>query len=200
MRKRRRMSIGTFAADNQLLLLFLSLLLIGTACGSALFGSLDENSGKMLSLAIGAVKPTLEQMAVAWLRSMVMPAVLLAVLFLSGLTAFGVPITVTVPLFFGLGIGMTQAYYYAQGIGGMGLSCLLVLPRFTIASIGLLMACAECFRMSVRFSRILLPGGVIGSLWLPFRLYLVRFIVCVGIAAFSAAVDVALRTVCAGWL
>lgn len=197
MKKRRRMSIGTFAADNQLLLLFLSLLLIGMVGGSSLFHTVDDGH---LSLAITAVSPTFAAMARAWGESMLMPTVLIVLLFLAGLTAFGVPIAVAVPLFFGLGIGLVQGYHYAQGLVGMGLSCLLILPRCMVAAVGVLMACAESFRMSVRFSRMLLPVGAIGSMWLPFRLYLIRFLLFIGIAAVSAVIDVVLRAVCAGLL
>lgn len=195
MRKKHKVSIGTFVADNQLLLLFLSLLLIGTAGGSALLDTVGTQNGETLSLKLSAVAPSFHPILSAWAQSMLMPTVLVITLFLAGLTAFGVPVIVAVPLFLGLGIGMTQGFYYAQGLSGMGLACLLVLPRFAVASVGILMACAESFRMSVRFSRRLLPGGAIGSLWLPFRLYLLRFALFFGIAAVSAAVDVALRLV-----
>lgn len=189
MKKRRNVSVSVFVADNQLLLLFLGLLLVGTAIGSAV------GKGTGVSLSATAVDPSWDAMFRAWASSMLMPAMLLGALFLAGLTAFGVPIAMATPLFFGLGIGMTQGYYYAQGIHGVALSCAVVLPRFAIAAVGILMACAESFRMSVRFGRLLLPSGTIGNLWLPFRLYVARFLLFIGIAAVSAAVDVAIRVI-----
>ncbi len=200
MRKRRSTTFRVFLAENQLLLLFLSLLLVGMIGGSSLFQTIGITETGHLSFAIEAVKPTFGKMAEAWSESMLMPSTMLLVLFLAGLTAFGVPITLLVPLFFGLGIGLTQGYYYAQGWGGMGQACLFVLPRCLVAAAGVLMACAESFRMSIRFSRMLMPGGVIGGMWLPFRLYLVRFLLFVGIAALSSLIEVILRTVCSIWL
>ncbi len=194
MKKRNAVTLRTFFAENQLLLLFLSLLLVGVLCGSYLYGD------TAMASPVKPVNLTVSSMLQAFGESMLLPGVLLLLLFLAGLTAYGVPITVMVPLFFGLGVGLTQGYYYAMGIAGVGISCLFVLPRGLIAAIGILMACAEALRMSLRLARQLMPGSAMGSMWVPFRLYCIRFLLFLAIALAASVVDVTLRTVFSFWL
>ena len=70
--------------------------------------------------------------------------VLLGVLYLLGLWACGVPFILLVPLFHGVGLGMTEAHYYSTGIGGVTVVAALVMP------VGLLSAAvlAAAFRQS----------------------------------------------------
>lgn len=194
MRKRYKVTVRAFLADNQLLLLFLTLLLIGVLCGSYLYQDTD------VSPTLQPVKATVGDILQSLGESMLLPGAILLILFLAGLTAYGVPITMIAPFFFGLGIGLMQGHYYAMGIVGVGLSCLFILPRSMIAAIGVLMACAESLRMSIRFSKQLMPGGTMGSMWAPFRLYCIRFLLFLGMILAASAVDVALRTILAFWL
>lgn len=194
MKKRGAVTARTFLADNQLLLLFLALLLIGVVCGSYLYGD------TAIASPIRPIKASVLPMLRALGESVLLPGMLLVLLFLAGLTAYGAPIPLLVPLFFGLGIGLTQGYYYAMGIAGVGLSCLFILPRGLITAVGLLMACAESWRMSLRLGRQLMPGGAMGSMWPSFRLYSIRFLLFLAIVLAASVVDVALRTVFSFWL
>ena len=54
------------------------------------------------------------------LSSCLSPLILLGLLFLVGLSACGAPVILLVPLFYGLGLGMTEAYYYSTGAAGIG--------------------------------------------------------------------------------
>lgn len=194
MKKRRWAACKTFLSEHQLLLLFLALLLVGVLCGSYLYGATATVS------PIQPVKGTFSSIATAFGESMLLPFGLLVLLYLAGLTAFGVPVTMAAPFYFGLGIGMTMGYYYTRGIVGVGLCCVFVLPRGLIVSAGLLMAAAESLRMSLRFGRQLMPGGTMGNMWLSFRMYCLRFLLFVAIMVAAGMVDVTLRTLCAFWL
>ena len=194
MKKRKFAACKAFVSEHQLLLLFLALLLVGVLCGSYLYGETAT------ATPIRPIKSTVWSVAYAFGQSMLLPLVLLVLLYLAGLTAFGVPVTLVAPFYFGLGIGMTMGYYYTRGIVGVGLCCLFVLPRGLIVSAGLLMAAAESWRMSLRFGRQLMPGGAMGNMWLPFRMYCLRFLLFLAIVSVAGVLDVALRAWCAHWL
>ena len=123
----------------------------------------------------------------------------LLALFLAGLSTYGAPVTVLVPIFFGLGVGLTEAYYYGAGRPGILFVALLVVPRTLIAATALLMGCSESLRMSLLLSGQLLPNAHCGGLWLDFRLYCVRFLVFFGLAFAAGVVDVCLRLACYSW-
>ena len=118
---------------------------------------------------------------------------LLALLFLFGLSACGAPFAAVVPLFFGLGLGLTEAYYSAFGIKGLLASALLVVPHCLVSAAALLLGSMESIRMSILFSRQILPNGGIGGLWQDFKIYCVRFLVYFCIAFASGVVDVCMR-------
>ena len=84
---------------------------------------------------------------------------LLAALYLLGLWACGAPFILLVPLFHGLGLGLTEAYYYAKGAPGVATVAALVMPVGLLSAAVLAMAGAESLRLSTRLSRQLLPGG-----------------------------------------
>ena len=119
---------------------------------------------------------------------------MLGLLFLAGLSACGAPLTLVVPFFFGLGLGMTQAYYYGAGGSGVVFTAVLVIPHSLVAGAALLMGCAESMRMSFLLAGQLLPNSAhCGGLWLDFRLYCVRFLLFVGLALGAGVLDVCLR-------
>lgn len=94
--------------------------------------------------------------------------VLLLALFLAGLSTYGAPVTALVPIFFGLGAGLTEAYYYGAGRPGILFVALLVVPRVLIAATALLMGCSESLRMSLLLSGQLLPNAALRRLMAGF--------------------------------
>lgn len=191
-----RRKLWQFLVSNQRLLWLLFLFLIGVECGCLVF----RTAGAPLTAALepllapkavsGGFAGAFRQMTAACFPAMA----LLAVLFLSGLSACGAPVALAVPLFFGMGLGLTEAYYFAGGIRGIGYVALLVLPHTLPALIALLMSCAEAARMSVLICRHLLPhGGGCGGLWPDFKLYLARFLLCVGLVFAAGALDTLLH-------
>ena len=52
----------------------------------------------------------------------------LASLFLLGLWGCGAPFILAVPLLHGIGLGLTEAYYYSRGWGGVAMVAAAVMP------------------------------------------------------------------------
>lgn len=194
-------SLHEFLEQNRRLLIFLSLLLAGVLGGVLLFTASHDALAHELSLMldIPAIEGFSGGMSVLF-SSCFSTIVLLLVLFLAGLTVYGAPVTAVVPLFFGLGVGMTEAYYYGAGRPGILFVAVLVVPRTLIAAAALLMGCSESLRMSLLLSGQLLPSSAhCGGLWKDFRLYGVRFLVFFGLAFVAGVVEVCLRTACYSW-
>ncbi len=185
-----------FAEKNQRLLWLLLLFLIGVQIGCTVFCS----NGRALS---NTLQPLLSptplnggfQGMTAQLFSTAAPHfLLLLLLFLLGFSACSAPLSLAVPLFFGAGVGLTAAYHYATGWRGVAYTALLVLPPTLAVTATLLIAAAESVRLSARLSRQLLPHPSIGGgLWQDLKLYLARFLLCVGLLFAAAVLDIVLR-------
>ena len=194
-------ALREFFGENRRLLLFLLLFVTGTVLGVVVFMMTHEQLADDLLLMFGqhaGISGFQEGIAVLC-ASCLSSFVLLGLLFLGGLSAYGAPLAFLVPLFFGLGLGLTEAYQYQlRGCMGIVYVAVLVLPHTLVAAAGLLMGCAESLRMSVAISRQLLPGSTIGGLWPMFRMYCVRFLLFVGIALVSGVLDVCLQLIAGG--
>jgi len=185
----------SFFVKNRRLMVFTVLFVFGAAAGTAIFAASGEN----LQLELGAI---LEVQRIpagfgegvsAFFSSCFSILLLTLLLFLSGLSACGVPVAAAVPFFFGLGTGVTQAYYYAMGLRGMLLSALLVTPNALVAGAVLVMGSMECSRMSLLFSNRLLPSCNGGGLWGDFKLYIARFLIFLAICLGAGVLNVCLR-------
>lgn len=189
---RRQRELKHFVADNRRLFPFALLFLAGAGVGVAVYLTTQANlPADLLTLApVGTG-------ASGWVHTLgeacFSTTVLLGVLYLLGLWACGVPFILLVPLFHGVGLGMTEAHYYTKGIGGVATVAALVMPVGLLSAAVLAAACAESLRLSSNLSRQLLPGGAEGGLWSGFRLYSLRFLLFLIAAVGVAVIEVLLR-------
>ena len=192
---RRRREMQRFLTDNRRLFPFAGLFLGGVVIGVAIYLSALPNmtvADRLLALTPIEDGPR-GWLAALW-SSCFSTLLLLAALYLLGLWACGAPFVLLVPVFYGLGLGMTEAYYYAQGAGGVATAALQVMPAGLLTAAILAMAGAESLRLSMRLSRQLLPGEEDEGLWPMFRLYSLRYLLFVLAAALVSGVDVLLRS------
>lgn len=185
-----------FLTENRRLLAFTLLFMAGVLLGILIYAaarvSLEDDLGAMLRLprVTGGFRGGIS----ALFSSCFSVFLLLTLLFLLGLSACGAPPALLVPLFFGMGLGLTEAYYTAEGLAGWLTALLMVIPHNLLAAVALVLASMETVRMSLQFSRQLLPdGGFIGGLWSDFKLYCARFLVFFCLAFASGVLDVCLR-------
>ena len=108
-----------FLAQHRRLLLFLTLLLAGTV-GGVLTCCLSGQA----AVQIPAVSA--QSMLADWLQSCGALWMLLGLLFLAGLAVWGFPVSLAVPVFFGLGVGLAQASCVMRGSGGLAYAALAV--------------------------------------------------------------------------
>ena len=187
--------VASYVAAHSRLLLFTCLFLAGTTIGIIAFLNVGEEWSRDLSLMlrVRGVPEGFPGALSALMASCLAPFLMIGLLFLLGLSACGAPFALIAPLFYGLGLGMTEAYYYSTGWAGVGFSALLVVPHSLLAGISLILAGAEAARMSMQFSAQLLPDAPMGGLWQDFRQYGMRFFLYLILALASGIVDVCLR-------
>lgn len=188
---RRWKRLCRFCIEHRRLLFYIGLFSAGIWSGSSIQLSLLQSV-----LPVDSIKPVMGSffdVVSHILSSWFLPEVLLLILFLVGLSAWATPITILIPLFYGLGLGMTQAYCITLMDSGLLVSLLWIWPHSLIEITALLLGCMESLRLSLIIGSQLLPGGTIGSLWRDFQVYLLRFLWCSLIAFVAATVDVLFR-------
>lgn len=195
-------SWAEFLASNRLMVLFTLIFLAGVLFGIVLYGisgyAVESELGTIFRLhaVIGGLRGAVSVLFSSSFSAML----LLAVLFICGLSACGALLAAVVPLFFGMGLGMTEAFFCAGGLKGFVISSILIAPHCIIAAVALIFASMESIRMSLLFSRQLLPNSGIGGLWQDFKLYCVRFLLFVCLAFASGILDVCMRLLFAALL
>lgn len=185
-----------FVGQNQWLLWLLLLFWAGVLMGCLVFLSAAAPLADVLEPLLAPSAPPVGFFAM--LRrtgsSCFLGFLLLLLLFLAGLSVCGAPAALAVPSFFGMGLGLSESYYYAQGGWGVGYTALLLLPHTLLTAAALLMACAESVRLSALLCRQLLPRqSSCGGLWPQFRLYLARFLICFALLFVAGVLDTALQ-------
>lgn len=199
---------GRFLYRNRLLILLLALLLLGELIGAMLMrGTAAQTSGTLSFLTQGFIKARSEQTLLATFSSSFFGSALLIMLaFLFGFCAIAQPVILFIPLFRGLGLGISMAYLYgAYGLRGM-LACLvLILPNAVLSALVILVACRESLRLSALFLSYAggqrsnptplqndgeMPGaGAKGTMQGAIKLYLLKFTLLLIAAVLAALID-----------
>ncbi len=197
---RRRRQARAFMADNRRLFPFAGLFLLGTLIGVLLFMAARDGVDWAALLQPPQIADGWRGMLAALWDTVFSAVFLLAGLFLLGLWPCGAPFALAVPLFYGLGLGLTEAYFYSLGGRGVLQAALLVMPRGLLTAVVLAMACVESLRLSALLARQLLPSTAGGGVAPAFRLYCLRFLLFFLAAVFVGLADVLLRVVCGRFL
>lgn len=203
---RRRREAVAFVRDNRRLFPFVGLFLVGVAVGVAVYTAAPAETAADFGamLRVPAIEGGLRQGLGALWGSCFSTVLFLCGLYLLGLWACGAPFAFLVPLLHGLGLGLTEAYYYSLGGRGVLTVAVVILPAGLLNAAILVMAGAQTVRLSARLTRRLLPpstgGETQGGLWEDFRLYSLRFLLCLAGAVAVGLLDVLLRVLCSGHL
>lgn len=193
---KRTNSLTAFVTANRSQLVLWVVLLVGCVLGMVLYGGAKDALPNRLALWVKPMVVTgnFQDMIRQIVASCFQALALLLVLFMGGLSAYGMPIACVVPLFWGMGLGMTLGYYYTQGGSGVLFSALLVLPHSLVEGIAILLGSAQSLQLSWQLSRQLLPHSAhCGGLWQPFRAYCIRFCAFSLIPVFAGLMDVGMR-------
>ena len=199
---RRKREIKHFCTENRRLFPFVGLFVAGVALGVCVYLTLTDPGGRLDTLLrVPAVAGNGAAILQALGGRLFSAVLLLGGLYLLGLWACGAPFVLLVPLLYGLGLGLTEAHYYAMGQRGVVAVAAILLPYGLFTATVLVTAAAESLRLSAALSRQLLPGSERGEgLWPGFRLYTLRFLLFLAAAAVVGGIDVLLRCVLGGLL
>lgn len=191
---RRRREAVAFVTENRRLFPFVGLFLIGVLCGVLVYLAAARPAAEwagLLHVPTG-IHSWQSGLAALW-GSVLSVVVLLGALFLLGLWPCGAPFILLVPLFYGLGLGLTEAYYYSLGGQGVAAVALVVMPHGLACAAVLVTAAVESMRLSTALSRQLLPSASCGGLWTAFRLYCLRFLLFLLTTVFVGLLDILFR-------
>lgn len=200
---KRTNSIGRFFLQNRRLLLFLLLPLIGCIGGMLLYAPLQVSlpAEWWALLPLKPITGGLQGVFTQWFSSCFQPVCLLVLLFLAGISACGAPTVFLIPIFWGIGIGFSEAHYAQNGMSGWFVLAAVLLPSAVMELVALLMACSESLRMTLLTAVQLSPRSArCGGLWQDFRLYCVRFLLLLILILGAGALDVILRLLLGGLL
>ncbi len=194
---RRRRAVADFMTDNRRLFPFTGLLLAGVIVGVAtyvLMGHRITGDWGALLRVDGLDGGFTHSLSALW-DGCFGSLTLLLTLFLLGLWPCGAPFAALVPVFYGISLGLTEAYYYSLGGAGVGAVAAVIMPGGLLNGALLVMASVESWRLSVELSRRLLPEeSPREGLWSFFRLYCLRFLLFLVAAVGTGLIQVLLRT------
>lgn len=191
---RRRKEAAAFIHDNRRLFPFTGLFLLGVLCGVLVYTAAARPAEEWTGLLrVPTVIDGWQSGLSALWGSVLSVVILLGALFLLGLWPCGAPFILLVPLFYGLGLGLTEAYYYSLGGQGVVAAALMVMPHGLLCAAVLVTAAVESLRLSTRMSRQLLPAASCGGLWTAFRLYCLRFLLLLSATVFVGLLDILFR-------
>lgn len=190
---RRRREVRHFITQNRRLFPFAGLFLAGVGGGVAIYmatrGAIPSRLLALTAIPHGAG---------GWLQALgnccFSTVLLLTALFLFGLWSCGAPFILAIPLLHGVGLGMTEAYYYNQGGSGVATAAAAVMPVGLLTAVILATAGAQSLRMSMGLCRHLLSEEG-GEPRRDFHLYCLRFLLLLAAALAVSLLDVMLRWV-----
>ena len=118
---------------------------------------------------------------------------LLTACFWLGFSAAAQPIELLVPVFRGLGAGVSLSGMYGSfGAAGIGMSAVLIIPGAVLSAFALIIAAREALELSGKifssvFGRNAASGGIGGTI--DFRLYITKFAILFVILTVSSLAD-----------
>lgn len=131
-----------------------------------------------------------------FLNSLGSALLLLISVFISGISAVGVPVSFAALIYKGLGFGMICGYLYAVfGSSGLLFSAVIIIPYAFVSSVALILACRESFGLSIRIFSQLLPEAKYIKLWGDLKTFCKRYAVILLITVAASFMDALLAKI-----
>lgn len=194
----RRLSGGEHMAKmprNRVFLLILMLITLGgVLIGTLLYLGLDETGRADLAFMTNGFLSVRQEEERAFLHvllsSFTAAGGLLLVCFFLGFSAVAQPLEIMIPIFRGMGLGMSIAGIYAvYGAKGFLIAFLLILPGAVVSTMGLLLAVRESLQLSGHFSGFAFWGRTDREMSRAIRFYLLKFLILFVIIGIAALLD-----------
>ncbi len=188
---------------NKLTVTMAALFFVGMTYGSIIVGFGDEKLLHTLAfMTKGYMAGRVEQsLAETFLNSLYTSGAFVLLLFLLGFSAISIPAILFLPLFKGLGLGLSVGYLYiTYGVKGVAFTAAVILPAALLSTFAIILAGREAFRLSVLFLSSFIPrlSGTITPRTV--KLYCAKFLVLAGIVLISAIIDCAVTFLFSGFM
>lgn len=168
------------------------LFLVGMVYGAMLVSLNQEEALKQLgSLMQKFIDKRAEQsIVITFFSSFISSMFLIIVLFILGFFSIGQPCSFFIPLFHGLGLGLSSAYLYScRGIQGIFFCLVLIAPSAIISTFTLLLGAKESIRFSNKNFKTLFPKKYDQDMQGALKIYVTKFLVLSLFQLISAFVD-----------
>lgn len=188
---------------NKLTVTMAALFFVGMTYGSIIVGFGDEKLLHTLAfMTKGYMAGRVEQsLAETFLNSLYTSGAFVLLLFLLGFSAISIPAILFLPLFKGLGLGLSVGYLYiTYGVKGVAFTAAVILPAALLSTFAIILAGREAFRLSVLFLSSFIPrlSGTITPRTV--KLYCAKFLVLAGIVLISVIIDCAVTFLFSGFM
>ncbi len=183
--------LSSLSHNEAAVLLLMILFLAGVFIGTMLFGRLNGEQLESLGRVTGSlIDNRLGQTFLQTLMNSFSGAfVLLLGCFILGYSAVSQPVEIIIPVFRGLGMGVSLAGMYSRyGIRGFGMSMVLIIPGGIISAFVLMFAVREALRMSGSICMIIFSDRNIQRT-LDHKLYFTKFVILTAILVISSLID-----------
>lgn len=122
--------------------------------------------------------------------SLLNSSVIIVLLFLLGFYPFAQPLEIIIPIYKGLGYGVTVAQlYYTNGAKGILMSLILILPNALISSYAVFIGVRESLTLSNGLFSHMFLYRKFDNIKETIKLYSVKFLVLEAIISLSSAID-----------
>ncbi len=181
-----------FFRRNRLLLLLVFSLFSGVLIGSIIIGESTTVASLDLSVHVAHhfAQRSQNGILVSALRSFGSAVVYLFLVYLSGMSVWGSIALVLLPACKGLGIGVVCGYLYlSQGLHGLALSLLVVIPISFANSLLLVVACRYSLPFSTKLAAYCFSYSFAEQETISLRIYHLRFLLLLLMEVFVSLAD-----------
>ena len=189
---KRKAFLSLYLKNINLIKILFVIFMVGMIYGAMLIGlNRDEAVNQLGSIMQKFINKRIEQsIFITFASSFFSSMILVVILFLVGFFSIGQPIAFFIPMFQGMGIGLSTAYLYSsKGISGIIFCLILIAPTTIISTITLLLGSKESIRFSNKNLRTLFPQKFDQNMQGELNLYLKRFSALTIFQLVSAVVD-----------
>lgn len=189
---RIKKDLVSFVAENLRLIIMTASLLLGLILGAIVIrNGWFSDSFKISELFENFVaERSSDSVFKTVLGSLSTNFIYIAAAYFAGVFAFGVPVSLALPLIKGIGVGWVCGYVYmAFGLKGVAFAMLIIIPNAFISSLVLLHACTAAFGFSKKLFGIFFKDEVCHDFKLLFSKYSVKFLIFVLAMIFSSVID-----------
>lgn len=183
--------IGKLSYNDSSVLFLMVLFLIGVLVGTILYCNLESESLDRLSKLSGSfIDSRLGQTFIqTFVNSFSGTFMLLLACFILGFGAVFQPLEILIPVFRGLGIGVSLSGMYSQfGVGGFCTSLVLIIPNGIISAMVLIIAVREAIRMSNSIGNAIFSRKTVYEP-VDYKLYFTKFVILSAILTISSLTD-----------